>query len=105
LLGDGTVVAVKLFGHTPGSIGVFVNVSPGHRFFHVGDAVNVVEAVERRLTKSVVMAGTDHEREAADRAVAQIARLHAAEPDVVILPAHDRKAWAGAFGRAGGCVE
>lgn len=104
LLGDGTVVAVKLFGHTPGSIGVFVNVSPNHRFFHVGDAVNVLEAVERRLTKSIVMAGTDHERAAADAAVAQIARLHEAEPEIAVLPAHDRDAWKRAFGEPGACV-
>src|SRR5205823_6432119 len=30
LFGDGSVVAVKLSGHTPGSIGTFVNVAPGN---------------------------------------------------------------------------
>jgi N-acyl homoserine lactone hydrolase len=104
LFGDGSVVVVKLFGHTPGSVGVFVDVSPGRRLFHVGDAVNVVEAVTRRLTKSAVMASTDHSREEADRVVARIAQLHEAEPSVTILPAHDRAAWTRAFGEPGRCA-
>ena len=104
LFGDGSVVVVKLFGHTPGSVGVFVNVSPERRLFHVGDAVNVMEAIERRLTKSVVMASTDLSREEADRTVARIAQLHEAEPGVMILPAHDRTTWINAFGEPGTCV-
>lgn len=47
IFGDGTIVVVKLFGHTPGSVGVFVNVSPEERFFHVGDAVNVTRCRPR----------------------------------------------------------
>jgi N-acyl homoserine lactone hydrolase len=104
LFGDGTVVVVKLFGHTPGSVGVFVNVSPERRLLHVGDAVNVMEAVERRLTKSVVMASTDHLRDAADRVVARLAQLHEADPGLVVLPAHDRSAWQRALGAPGACI-
>ena len=104
VFGDGTVVVVKLFGHTPGSVGVFVNLSPERRMFHVGDAVNVVEAVTRRLTKSVVMASTDLSREEADRTVARIAQLHEAEPGIAIVPAHDRPAWSRVFGAPGQCV-
>ncbi|KAA6460411.1 MBL fold metallo-hydrolase [Acidobacteria bacterium AB60] len=44
LFGDGSVVVVKLPGHTPGSVGTFINLSPAQRIFHVGDAVNVSEA-------------------------------------------------------------
>jgi N-acyl homoserine lactone hydrolase len=104
IFGDGSVVVVKLFGHTPGSVGVFVNVSPAVRMFHVGDAVNLVEAVERRLTKSVVMASTDVSHAGADATVARIAQLHEAEPGIAILPAHDRAAWARVFGGPGRCV-
>lgn len=104
LFSDGSVVVVKLFGHTPGSVGVFVNVSPERRMFHVGDAVNVMEAIERRLTKSVIMASTDLSRAEADRTVARIAQLHEAEPGVLILPAHDRTTWVHAFGEPGRCV-
>lgn len=104
VFGDGSVVAVKLPGHTPGSIGVFVNVSAGLRLFHVGDAVNVNEAIERRLTKSFVMTSSDVDRDAADRMVARLAQLHERDPGVMILPAHDRNAWQQALGEAGHCI-
>jgi glyoxylase-like metal-dependent hydrolase (beta-lactamase superfamily II) len=104
IFGDGSVVVVKLFGHTPGSVGVFVNVSPTKRYFHVGDAVNLVEAVERRVTKSFVMTSTDVDRAAADRTVARIAQLHEAAPEIAILPAHDRAAWTRSFGQPNGCA-
>jgi glyoxylase-like metal-dependent hydrolase (beta-lactamase superfamily II) len=104
VFGDGTVVVVKLFGHTPGSVGTFVNLSPGVRVFHVGDSVNVVEAVERRLTKSVVMWSTDNDHARADAAVAEIARLHEAAPEIQILPAHDRPAWKRIFGAEPRCI-
>jgi N-acyl homoserine lactone hydrolase len=105
VFGDGSIVLVKLFGHTPGSAGTFVNVSATRRFFHVGDAVNVMEGIERRLPKSVVMARTDNDPPAANGIVTELARLHALLPEVSILPAHDRDAWSRAFGGQPGCIE
>jgi len=105
VFGDGSVVLVPLSGHTPGSVGTFVNVSASQRFLHVGDAVNVLEAVERRLTKSIVMTATDHDKPRADKVVAQLAQLHEHDPAIVILPAHDRIAWQRVFGAPGRCVE
>jgi glyoxylase-like metal-dependent hydrolase (beta-lactamase superfamily II) len=105
LFGDGSVVVVKLFGHTPGSVGVFVNVSHKKRMFLVGDAVNVMEAIERRLTKSIFMASTDNARDEADRVVAKLAALHEADPELEILPAHDRTAWLATMGQPGRCVD
>ncbi len=37
---DGSVVVVPLRGHTPGSVGIFVNLSRTRRLFYVGDAVD-----------------------------------------------------------------
>jgi len=105
VFGDGSIVLVPLSGHTPGSVGTFVNVSPQKRFFHVGDAVNVLEAVERRVTKSIVMTSTDHDKPRADAVVAQLAQLHEHDPSIVILPAHDRPSWQRALGEPGRCVE
>jgi glyoxylase-like metal-dependent hydrolase (beta-lactamase superfamily II) len=102
--GDGSVVFVPLPGHTPGSIGTFVNRSPTQRFFHVGDGVNTLEAVEKRRSKSVVLGMTDHDGAAADLVAAKIGQLHAQDPALVILPAHDRKAWLAAFGAPGKCL-
>jgi N-acyl homoserine lactone hydrolase len=98
LFGDGSIVMVKLSGHTPGSVGTFVNVSPQRRLFHVGDAVNVMEAIEARRTKSIIMSASDDEPAAADAVVARLAQLHAMAPEITILPAHDRTQWQRVFG-------
>ena len=57
--GDGSVVFVPLSGHTPGSLGTFINRTPGERLFHVGDAVNTTEAIDKRRGKSIVLEPTD----------------------------------------------
>lgn len=104
IFGDGSVVAVKLGGHTPGSIGVFVNVSKTQRLVHVGDALNLTEAYERRVGKSVFMMATDLDGARANEQVSRLAQLHAAAPDVQIIPAHERAAWERFFGAPGRCV-
>jgi N-acyl homoserine lactone hydrolase len=102
--GDGSVVFVPLSGHTPGSIGTFVNRSPHERFFHIGDAVNTLEALEKRRGKSIVIQITDHDGAQADAVVAKLNQLHEQDPALVFLPAHDRKAWRRAFGAPGACL-
>jgi len=99
--GDGSVVFVPLSGHTPGSIGTFVNRSPTERFFHVGDAVNTLEAIDKRRGKSIVLEVTDHDSDQADAIAAKLSQLHAQDPALRIIPAHDRKAWRGIFGQPG----
>lgn len=101
LFGDGSVVVVPLPGHTAGSVGVFVRKADGRRIFHVGDAVNDREQIERNRGRTPAMRRTD-----ADRAQAEhwVARLHAfAEQvdDVDFLPAHERDAWSDALGAPG----
>ena len=66
---QGSVGFVPLSGHTPGSLGVFVSPSAGERFFHVGDAVNTIEAVEKRRGKSIILQGTDEDGSRAARGV------------------------------------
>lgn len=102
--GDGSVVFVPLAGHTPGSMGVFVNRSRSERLFHVGDAVTTVEAVEKRRGKSFAMQVTDHEGERADALVAKLAQLHRQDPALSFVPAHDRAVWQRLFGAPGRCV-
>ena len=104
IFGDGSVVVVKLPGHTPGSVGTFVNLSPTSRIFHVGDAVNANEAIERRLPKSFVMAATDNNASEANATVAKLSQLHALDTELLMIPAHDRSAWKQAFGAAPGCI-
>ncbi|MCF6319251.1 MAG: MBL fold metallo-hydrolase [Proteobacteria bacterium] len=42
---DGTVVLVKLPGHTKGSVGMFVNLKSGKRYFFTGDLTWAAEAI------------------------------------------------------------
>ena len=58
--GDGTIVLVPLPGHTPGSLGTFVNL-PGLRIFHVGDATNTFEAVLKKRGKSLPLSFSDRD--------------------------------------------
>lgn len=54
LFGDGSVVLVSLAGHTPGSLGVFVNQAPDKRFLFVGDAVYLTDEQGRPLGRSLL---------------------------------------------------
>jgi glyoxylase-like metal-dependent hydrolase (beta-lactamase superfamily II) len=98
VFGDGHVVVVPLFGHTPGSVGVFIDLGDGRRIFHVGDVVLVEESVERGVVKGKLMQPTDVDKDRNADNVARLARLRELDPDLVILPAHDRDVWQRVFG-------
>jgi N-acyl homoserine lactone hydrolase len=101
--GDRTVVVVPLPGHTPGSQGVFLKL--GHRsVFLIGDAADTLEAAERGLPKSApIRTNTDFEPVVADATTRRVADFHRAHPEVAIVPAHDRTAYAAAFGSPSRC--
>jgi glyoxylase-like metal-dependent hydrolase (beta-lactamase superfamily II) len=99
VFGDGSVVVVPTFGHTPGSVATFINVSPTKRFVHVGDLINLEESLTRNVGKSWLMKKlTDEDEGATDLAVARLVQLHAADPALVVLPAHDRRVFVREFG-------
>lgn len=99
VFGDGTVVVVPTFGHTPGSVATFVNVSTSLRFVHVGDLINMRESIERNVGKSRLMRWlTDEDSSRTQAEVAKLVQLHAQDPELVILPAHDRPAFVQLFG-------
>jgi len=103
--GDGSVVAVPLPGHTPGSLGVFLKVG-GRTVFDIGDAAFVSEAVEKGLPKNPALRPVvDNDGDAADAQVKALATFHAAHPQVLIVPAHDRTAWQAVFGPEPRCVD
>lgn len=101
VFGDGTVVVVPAFGHTPGSVATFVNVSPTQRFVHVGDLINLRESIARNVGKSWLMRQfTDEDSARTQAEVAKLVQLHAQDPELLILPAHDRRAFVELFGNA-----
>ena len=97
------MVVVPTFGHTPGSVATFVNVSPTLRFVHVGDLVNLQESLERGVGKSRVMRGLTDEDEARTEAeVQRLLQLRSRDPQLVLLPAHDKGAFEALFGKDSG---
>lgn len=90
VFGDGSVVLVKAGGHTPGSVIVFVAADNGKRYAFIGDLawhhVGVDLPAERPwVTRTMV--DEDPLRVREDLVI--LHRLQAANPDLVIVPAHD----------------
>lgn len=102
---DGSVVVVPLRGHTPGSAGIFVNLSPAKRFFYVGDAVDDERGFLERVGKSQILRDSDNDEPLANQVVGRISELHQKVPELAILPAHGRSAYKKFFpGGPLGCV-
>ena len=100
VFGDGSVVVVPAFGHTPGSVVTFVTVSATKRFVHVGDLINLGESIDRKVGKSWLMSTLTDEDDAATKAqVAKLVQLREADPALTILAAHDRPAFISLFGK------
>lgn len=92
LFGDGTVVAVPLPGHTDGSLGVFVNLPSGKRFFFTGDLTWSEEGLtlpaERPwLARRLV----DYGEEEVRRSIVRVHELMKKYPEMIVVPAHDRR--------------
>ena len=90
MFGDGSVVFVPMFGHTPGSVGMLVTVTTGKRYFFVGDTVWNADALAEGKPKfwaGRMMADLD-----AGRVQAEIEKIRAVmkrNPGMVVVPAHD----------------
>src|SRR5712692_5352886 len=90
---DGSVVVVPLRGHTPGSVGIFVNLSPTRRLFYVGDSVDDERGFEERVGKPLLLRDSDSDITLANEVVGRLSELHEKVPGLVILPAHGRSAY------------
>ena len=90
---DGSVVVVPLRGHTPGSVGIFVNLSPTRRLFYVGDAVDDERSFQERTAKSLLLRDSDNDMALANQIVGRLSELHEKVPELAILPAHGRSAY------------
>ena len=90
---DGSVIVVPLRGHTPGSVGIFVNLSPKRRLFYVGDSVDDERGFEERVGKSLILRDSDNDMALANQIVGRLSDLHEKVPGLAIIPAHDRSAY------------
>jgi N-acyl homoserine lactone hydrolase len=90
---DGSVVVVPLRGHTPGSVGIFVNLSPARRLFYVGDAVDDERGFQERVEKSLILQDSDDDMALANQVVGRLSELHEKVPELAIIPAHGRSAY------------
>jgi len=90
---DGSVVVVPLRGHTPGSVGIFVNLSPTRRLFYVGDAVDDERGFEERVGKSLILQDSDNDMALANQITGRLSELHKKVPGLAIIPAHGRSAY------------
>jgi len=96
VFGDGSVVSVPAPGHTPGSVVVFVTLAgDGGRYAFIGDLSWTHEGIEWPaerpwLPRSLV----DRDAGAARANLRHLHALLQAQPDLRIVPAHDRQALA-----------
>jgi N-acyl homoserine lactone hydrolase len=88
LYGDGSIIVVPLPGHTPGSVGLFINLDADHRIFYLGDAALSVQEITERIGKPFFI--QDVEPEKAAEEVQQLSELHILLPALAMIPAHGR---------------
>jgi len=90
LFGDGSVVVVPLPGHTPGSLGIFVNQAPDTRFLIVGDAVYGVDEWGQPEKKSLLMEFlSDQDTTQARRTRKKLEHLLQHSNEITLVPIHD----------------
>jgi N-acyl homoserine lactone hydrolase len=90
---DGSVIVVPLRGHTPGSVGIFVNLSATRRLFYVGDSVDDERGFQERVGKSLILRDSDNDMALANQIVGRLSELHEKVPELAIIPAHGRSAY------------
>lgn len=92
--GDGSVVAVPAPGHTPGSIFAFINTSDGKHYVLVGDTAWQIEGVDRPAEKPWLARNlVDNDAAEVRGLLVRLHQLKQAIPDLIVVPAHDRRVW------------
>jgi glyoxylase-like metal-dependent hydrolase (beta-lactamase superfamily II) len=88
------VVLVPLPGHTPGSLGIFINSFRGRRVFFIGDAAWGMEGIELPSHKLKLLSDrTDNDTQVLSETLWRLHWLHLKHPDLLIVPAHDLQAF------------
>lgn len=91
---DGSVVLVPAPGHTPGSIIAFVTLPSGARYALVGDLVWQTEGVDLPAQRPFLARDqVDWDAEQVRQGIVHMHQLQKTIPGLVVVPAHDRRAW------------
>lgn len=94
VFGDGSVVVVPTPGHTPGAMLTFVHTEDGKHYALIGDLVWQAEGIElpaeRPLLSRLMV---DHDAAAVRSQIVHLHRLQKMWPELIIVPAHDRRVW------------
>jgi glyoxylase-like metal-dependent hydrolase (beta-lactamase superfamily II) len=92
LFSDGSIVLVPLPGHTPGSLGMFVNLRSGKRLFFIGDLTWAIEGVQLPAERPWMSRKlVDQDEEGVRRSIAKVHAIMKRYPEMIIVPAHDRR--------------
>ena len=92
LFNDGSVVLVPLPGHTTGSTGVFVNLHSGKRFLFTGDLTWALEGFELPAERPwLARRLVDYDEAEVRRSIIKVHLLLRKYPDLIVVPAHDRR--------------
>lgn len=92
--GDGSIVMVPAPGHTPGSTIAFIHTEDGQHYALVGDIVWQKEGIELPAERPLISRLlVDHDAEAVRGQIVHLHRLQKMWPELVIVPAHDRRVW------------
>ncbi|MBK7865051.1 MAG: MBL fold metallo-hydrolase [Archangiaceae bacterium] len=89
VFGDGSVIAVPLPGHTPGSAGFLVRGAGGKRWIFTGDSTWTLRGIEKPAHKTVPI---DLDRAVTGESIGRLHALHLEHPEIEIVPAHDADA-------------
>ncbi|HSC82372.1 MAG TPA: MBL fold metallo-hydrolase [Pseudomonas sp.] len=90
LFGDGSLVLVPLDGHTPGSVGLFLTLEDGRRFFFTGDASWRLEGFTGPREKFWISRNmVDNDPERTRQQLERVHSLLQREPQLTVVPAHD----------------
>lgn len=90
MFGDGSLVMVPLDGHTPGSVGLFITLEDGRRFFFTGDASWRLEGFTGPREKFWISRNmVDNDRERTREQLKAVHTLLQAQPDLHVIAAHD----------------
>jgi glyoxylase-like metal-dependent hydrolase (beta-lactamase superfamily II) len=89
---DGSVVLVPMPGHTAGSIGLFLTVDSGLVYFFIGDVAWTQDAMQASAPKFwAASLLVDQDADQTQASVAQVRATVQAQPNLVVVPAHDSR--------------